>query len=78
MRSFHDPQGRAWQAAVLDASHGAVLLVFTPLEHDGLRRQRLAVDNLAAALDLVAGLDEADLCARLIAAEPWDPATDPS
>jgi len=78
MRSFHDPQGQTWQAAVLDASYGAALLVFTPLHGAGLRRLHLAVENYAAALDLLAGLDDAGLCARLTEAEPWDPTSDPS
>ncbi|MBC6943206.1 MAG: hypothetical protein DWB45_10845 [Xanthomonadales bacterium] len=77
MRSFTDTDGCTWQAAVLDASYGVAWLVFTPLQQGRLRRQRLAVENLAEALALLADLDEAGLRAQLADAEPWDPAGDP-
>lgn len=76
MRSFADEQGRYWQAALLDASYGRVLLVFSALHDARIRRQILAVENLADAMLLLSQFDEADLRARLIDAEPWDPARD--
>lgn len=77
MRTFDDKDGQRWQAAVLDASYGAILLVFSPLHGDAIRRGQLQVMNLAEGLDWIAAADEDALRGQLSAAEPWDPSSDP-
>ncbi len=78
MRSFDDLQGLTWQAALLDASYGRVMLVFSPLHKGAIRRTPLAVENMAEAIGLLAALDEAGLRALLGEAQAWDPAGDES
>lgn len=77
VRTFDDSEGRRWQAAVLDASYGVILLVFSPLQGDGIRRSQLQVVNLAEGLDWIAAADEDMLRAQLGDAFPWDPGADP-
>lgn len=76
MRSFEDDQGRLWQAALLDGSYGNVLLIFSLLRGEDLRKQVMQAENLAQAQDQLAVLDEAGLLEALAAADPWDPASD--
>lgn len=75
MRSFTDTRGRAWQAALLDASHGEILLVFSPMHGNGNRASPLGAENLAQAMAELAALDEAGLQRLLEASGPYDPAT---
>lgn len=75
MRSFTDAAGRAWQAALLDASHGEILLVFSPLHGNGNRATLLGAENLARAMADLATLDETGLQRLLEASGPYDPAT---
>jgi hypothetical protein len=58
MRGFEDHEGRFWQAALLDASYGSVLLVFSPLGGGEIRKLVMQVENMAEALDRLAELDE--------------------
>ncbi|MBN8728335.1 MAG: hypothetical protein J0H15_11635 [Xanthomonadales bacterium] len=74
MRSFTDADGRRWQAALLDASYGEVLLVFSPAQGAGNRASPLAAGNLAEAMGEFAALDEAGLQRLLGQSEPYDPA----
>ena len=77
VRTFDDTDGRRWQAAVLDASYGMILLVFSPLHGDAIRRCQLQVVNLAEGQDWIAAADEDALREQLGAADPWDPSADP-
>lgn len=77
MRTFDATDGQRWQAAVLDASYGVILLVFSPLQGEGIRRSQLQVVNLAEGLDWIAAADEDALRAQLGVADPWDPSCDP-
>ena len=65
MRSFDDPQGRHWQAALLEASYGNVMLVLSPLDGTEVVQHLLGSDNLADAEVEVAALDDAGLRALL-------------
>ncbi|WP_291226490.1 hypothetical protein, partial [Dokdonella sp.] len=76
MRSFTDSNDQPWQAALLDASYGRVMLVFSPLLAGTIRRTQLAVENLGEAMNLLADLDEAGLRELLADAQVWDPASD--
>ena len=76
MRSFDDPHGQHWQAALLAGSYGNVMLVFSPLQAGALRRCTLQVSNMAEATALLAALDEDGLRAMLLEADPWEPGTD--
>ncbi|HET6586476.1 MAG TPA: hypothetical protein VFG67_01725 [Oleiagrimonas sp.] len=73
MRTFTDNQGKRWQAALLEASYGNIMLVFSPLQGDGIRQQLLGAENLAEGETQLAGLDDAGLLAMLNDAEPWNP-----
>ena len=72
MRSFDDPQGRHWQAALLEASYGNVMLVLSPLDGTEVVQHLLDADNLADAEVEIAALDDAGLRALLAEALPWD------
>ncbi|HET7300432.1 MAG TPA: hypothetical protein VFJ01_07235 [Oleiagrimonas sp.] len=73
MRTFIDNQGKRWHAALLEASYGNIMLVFSPLQGDGIRQQLLGVENLAEGEMLFAELDNAGLVAMLDDAAPWNP-----
>ncbi len=73
MRSFDDPLGQRWQAALLEASYGDFVLVFSPLQGSETRQKPLHADNLAEATAALAALDDDGLRALLAEAGPWDP-----
>ncbi len=75
MRSFQDQAGNHWQAALLEASYGTILLVFSPLGGAELRQLPSPAQNLADAMDALDGMDTEALLKALDAARPWDPAT---
>lgn len=72
MRTFEDATGRRWQAALMDASYGSVVLVFSPLTGDGIRQMLMPAENLAVAQEQMAGFDTARLRDLLAEADPWD------
>lgn len=72
MRSFDDPQGKRWQAALLDASYGNILLIFSPLHGEGVRQSPLGAENMAEAMEQLAAFDEGQLCSMLAEADPWE------
>ncbi|HOV17789.1 hypothetical protein [Ottowia sp.] len=72
MRSFDDPQGRRWQAALLEASYGNVMLVLSPMDGAEVVQHLLDADNLADAEVEIAALDDDALRALLVQAKPWD------
>lgn len=71
MRSFEDTQGGHWQAALLEASFGNVMMVFSPLGADGARKTALDAANLHEAEQLLADADETALRQLLAQAVPW-------
>jgi hypothetical protein len=71
MRSFDDGAGHHWQAALMEASFGNVLMVFSRIGDDGVYKKPLASANLGEAEQLLAEADTAKLCALLGEAEPW-------
>ena len=71
MRSFDDDRGDHWQAALLEASFGNVLMIFSRIGGEGVLRRMLDTANYREAEQWLAGLDEAALRALLIEAEPW-------
>jgi len=70
MRTFDDPGGRRWQAALLDASYGSFTLCFSPLAGCETRCAPWAADNASQAAALLAALDDAALCSLLAEAAP--------
>ncbi len=74
MRTFDDANGGHWQVALMEASYGTVVLVFGRIAGDQVLRLPLdtEVANLNEAMELVAKLDEAGLCAFLAQAVPWN------
>lgn len=75
MRSFQDARDQSWQAALLDASYGVVLLIFSPMYAESLRRCTLPSENLAQAQDHLSAMTLEELRQWLSKAEPWDPAS---
>lgn len=75
MRTFDDNQGNHWQAALLDASYGNIVLVLSPLHGSDIRQLLLEAENLAEGEAQLAALDEAGLRGMLDKADPWDPST---
>ncbi len=70
MRAFDDEEGGHWQAAVLDASYGNALLVFSQIGGSGVLKSDLYAANLAEAMQIVAAMDEAELRSALAQAVP--------
>lgn len=72
MRTFDDEQGSHWQAAVLDASYGNALLVFSKLGSTTVLKSDLYAANLAEAEQVLAAMDEAKLRNTLAEAVPFE------
>ncbi len=75
MRTVQDPDGKHWQAALLEASYGHIMLIFSPLEGDAIRQRLIDADHLAEAEMELAALDDDQLRVLLTEAQPWDQAT---
>lgn len=73
MRSFTDPDGQPWDAALLDASYGNILLIFSQPRGQDIRQQLLGAENMAEAETLLANYSDADLRELLANAQAWDP-----
>lgn len=71
MRSFDDGRGCQWQAAVLDASYGSMLLVFSHAGDGEVRQLAMAAENLRLAEQQLADMDESGLREQLAASVPW-------
>ncbi len=73
MRTFDDAQGRHWQAALMEASYGGVMLVFGRIEGDEVLQRSLDADaaNLIEAEQLLVELNEGGLRGYLAEAVPW-------
>jgi hypothetical protein len=71
MRSFDDAQGNHWQAALLEASYGTVLVIFSRTGGDEVLKNELDATNLIEAEQLLAAMDEASVRATLAGAVPW-------
>ncbi|MFT0548403.1 hypothetical protein ACMHYO_18970 [Allopusillimonas ginsengisoli] len=73
MRTFNDSQGTAWQGALMEASYGAVLLLFSPLAGSDIRSQTMYVENMAEAEEQFTRMTDDELRALLSEAQPWSP-----
>lgn len=71
MRSFDDEHGGHWQAALMEASFGNVLMMFTRIGGEGVLQRPLEAANFQEAQRLLADADEARLRALLADAQPW-------
>jgi len=71
MRSFDDEHGSHWQAALLEASFGNVLLIFSRIGGEGVLHKTLETANFREAEQWLADSDDASLRASLAEAEPW-------
>ena len=71
MRSFDDEHGRHWQAALLEASFGNVMLIFSRLGASGVLHAALEAANFHEAEQWLAGANEGTLRNHLDKAEPW-------
>ena len=72
MRTFNDAAGRRWQAALLEASYGNVLLTFNPFDGNEVSQVQMDADTMAQATHMLRAFDEAELRALLTRARPWD------
>jgi hypothetical protein len=72
MRSFDDDAGNHWQAALMEASFGNVLMIFSRIGADGAMKKPLDSANLHEAEQLLAEADEATLRRLLSDAVPWN------
>ncbi len=75
MRTFIDANGRDWQAALLETSYGNVVLIFSPLQENIIRKWVMPTPNMVAADQYLTGLNDTELLALLAESEPWDPST---
>ncbi|MEO8857695.1 MAG: hypothetical protein ABI343_11975 [Burkholderiaceae bacterium] len=72
MRSFDDTQGSQWQAAVLDASYGSMLLVFSHAGDSVVRKLAMSAENLRLAEQQLVEMDQSQLRRLLQASVPWE------
>ncbi len=72
MRSFDDTEGGHWQAALMEASFGNVLMIFSRIGADGVLLKPLDAANFSEAEQLLAAADESRLRALLAEARPWN------
>ncbi|MGH8214269.1 MAG: hypothetical protein ACREPZ_01020 [Rhodanobacteraceae bacterium] len=71
MRSFDDERGGHWQAALLEASFGNVLLVFSRIGAQGVLQTALDAANFHEADGWLAEVDEDRLRSMLTEAKPF-------
>ena len=71
MRSFDVDQGGHWQAALMEASFGNVIAIFSRIGGEGALRAPINAANIQAAEQLLADADEAWLRQLLSQAKPW-------
>lgn len=71
MRSFEDEQGNVWQTAVLDASYGNAVLVFSGLKSAEVLKSELYAAKLDEAEQMLEAMDVTELRQRLASAEPF-------
>lgn len=71
MRSFEDDHGTVWQAAVMEASYGVEILLFSPMAGDEMRIVYLEAQNSIDAGRELEALSDDDLRRRLEVAEDW-------
>lgn len=71
MRSFDDERGCHWQAALMEASFGSVVLVFTRIGGTGVLHTALDAANFPDAEAWLADASEDRLLAMLAGAETW-------
>jgi hypothetical protein len=71
MRSFDDGHGGQWQAALMEASFGNVLLIFSRIGGEGVLHETLDIANYREAEQWLAGLDPDRLRTLLQDARPW-------
>ena len=71
MRSFDDETGGHWQAALLEASFGNVLAIFSRIGGDGALHAPLDSAIFHEAEQWLADADEAQLRNLLATAKPW-------
>lgn len=71
MRTFDDNQGNAWQAAVLDASYGTMVLVFSRAGDGMVRKGLMDAENVRLAEQQLAEMSESQLRGQLANSEPW-------
>jgi hypothetical protein len=71
MRSFEDAGGIPWQAALLEASFGNVLLIFSRIGDTGVLHAPLEAANFHEAEQWLAAADPEELQKRLAGAKPW-------
>jgi hypothetical protein len=72
MRSFDDTQGSQWQAAVLDASYGSMLLVFSSAGDSLVRKLAMSAENMRVAEQQLVDMDDSQLRSLLEASVPWE------
>lgn len=72
MRSFDDDHGNSWQAALMEASYGNVLLVFSRIGAADVLQTPMFAEHLREAEQQLADTDEAGLRKWLAEASPWE------
>jgi len=72
MRSFDDTRGGHWQVAVLDASYGSMLLVFSHAGDGEVRKLAMDAENMRLAEEQLADMDDSRLRSLLAASVPWE------
>lgn len=73
MRNFTDCSGKQWDATLLDASYGNILVIFSPVHGNDTRQKLMPAENQQEAQEQLTNMDEAQLRATLAEAKPWDP-----
>jgi len=72
MHEFTDAEGRRWAVSVGRESYGIVVLLFAPMQGEGVRKAMLGVDTRLEAERELAAMSEEQLLEHLEASIPWE------
>lgn len=72
MRIFDDDEGARWQAALMMASYGNILLLFNPMKGTDVRKVLIDADYMAEAGARLAALTDDELRGMLKESVAWD------
>ena len=72
MRRFQDARGVEWTVVLGRASYGEITLLFSRAGSIEVLSTPLEAETAAGGRDVLAGLADDELRARLSAARPWD------
>ena len=71
MRAFDDETGRRWQVVLGKESWGTLVLLFSPVVGEAVRKVVIAAETLLAAHAELDAMSDETLRMQLASASPW-------